>query len=81
MKNTQAKHAFKIWEKMAELGSIMWEYYYSEFLELCIELEQSDQKPLGQTETDESPFQQKEKNMNCLNTELVDEQKMDKSTT
>jgi len=51
MKNTQAKYAFKIWEKMEELGNIMWTYYYNEFLELCMELEQ-DQKSLDQTETE-----------------------------
>ena len=56
MKNTQAKYAFKIWEKMEELGDTMWKYYYNEFLELCMELEHPDQKSMDQTETDESPF-------------------------
>ncbi|GEM_PF-6879506 len=56
MKNTHAKDAFKIWEKMEELGDIMWDFYYNEFLELCMELEQPGQNSLDHKQNDENPF-------------------------
>ena len=29
--------AFKMWEHMAELESILWDLYYEDFLDLCVE--------------------------------------------
>jgi len=56
MKNAEAKYAFKIWEKMEELGDIMWDFYYNEFFELCMELAQPGQNSLDHTQNDENPF-------------------------
>ena len=38
-KKKQAITAFKMWELMAELQSILWDLYYDEFLDLIIEQE------------------------------------------
>ena len=38
-KKKQAITAFKMWEHMAELQSILWDLYYDEFLDLIIEQE------------------------------------------
>ncbi len=56
MKNAEAKSAFIIWEKMAELEDIMWDHYYNEFLEFCMELEQPGQNSLDHTQNDGNPF-------------------------
>ena len=43
-KNKEVITAFKIWEHMAELESILWDLYYDDFLDLIIE--QENAKPL-----------------------------------
>jgi len=38
-KDKEVITAFKIWEHMAELQSILWDLYYDDFLDLIIEQE------------------------------------------
>ena len=38
-KDKEVITAFKIWEHMAELQSILWDLYYDEFLDLICEQE------------------------------------------
>ncbi len=35
--NQQARCAFKLWEKLAEIESILWDLYYNEFMDLMID--------------------------------------------
>jgi len=43
-KKKEVTTAFKMWEHMAELQSILWDMYYDDFLDLIIEQEKA--KPL-----------------------------------
>jgi hypothetical protein len=36
-KNTEVNIAFRIWEHITQLESILWDRYYDEFLDLAIE--------------------------------------------
>ena len=36
-KNTEAQVAFEIWNKMIELGHILWQHYYETFLDLILD--------------------------------------------
>ena len=36
-KEIQVKKIFLLWEIMVELETLLWEIYYEEFMELCIE--------------------------------------------
>jgi hypothetical protein len=36
-KNTEVNIAFRIWEHITQLESILWDRYYDEFLDLTIE--------------------------------------------
>lgn len=38
-KNKKIITAFKMWEHMAELESLLWDLYYDDFLDLIIEQE------------------------------------------
>jgi hypothetical protein len=42
-KKKEVSTAFKMWEHMAELQSILWDLYYDDFLDLIIE--QQKEKP------------------------------------
>ena len=36
-KKKQIITAFKMWQHMAELESILWDLYYEDFLDLCVQ--------------------------------------------
>jgi hypothetical protein len=36
-KKKQIITAFQMWEHMAELESILWDLYYEDFLDLCVQ--------------------------------------------
>jgi hypothetical protein len=39
----EAQIAFKLWENIAHLETILWDRYYKEFLQLMIEQEEAEQ--------------------------------------
>ena len=41
-KKKEVINAFKMWQHMAELQSILWDLYYDEFLDLIIEQENAN---------------------------------------
>jgi len=54
-KNTEVNIAFRIWEHITQLESILWDRYYDEFLDLTIE--QVDKDPSQDDSQDEDyPF-------------------------
>jgi hypothetical protein len=41
-KKKEVQNAFKMWEHLAELESILWNRYYDDFLDLCVEQENAN---------------------------------------
>ena len=60
-KNEQIITAFKMWQHMAELESILWDLYYEDFLDLCV---QQDNANCSKKDTPDvnHPFQSNQKN-------------------
>ena len=54
-KDKEVITAFKIWEHMAELQSILWDLYYDDFLNLIIEQEK-EKPPKDDTSDIKYPF-------------------------
>jgi hypothetical protein len=54
-KDKQVITAFRIWEHMAELQSILWDLYYDDFLDLIIEQEKENSSK-GDTSDIKYPF-------------------------
>ena len=52
--NQEARCAFKLWEKLAEIENILWERYYNEFMDLMID--NSSQSSSDNQQNDPLPF-------------------------
>lgn len=55
-KNEEAKAAFEIWDKLMELGNILWDHYYEAFHDLILDKEEREEiNALEDDHENESP--------------------------
>ena len=52
--NQEARSAFKLWQRLAEIESILWDRYYNEFMDLMID--NPSQSSLEHEQNDPIPF-------------------------